>query len=339
MHLLSVFPHIQSLNAHTLTMETNSRTTFAHVNYALIRDSDQKGLYCDSQGNLSFSSTLHSRVTFESITPNVYIKVDNKYLVYDGTCVRVSATPVEWIWMPSTPSPDVDFVIARYNENVDWAQYLPGHVFIYNKGSNDIQISGDNISIIQLQNVGREGHTYLHHIIQNYKYLAKTTVFLQGNPFDHSNHLLQLVRQYNDFSEFQPLSTYYQKGKIPPASISDKYTETLYGSEYATYHIKSDLQLVDFHDHPLEIWTCRVYKSKHKCTDIIPHFLARCRLDVPPRPVYSFVFAALFAVSCNRIRKYKVEQYTRIKEELLRYHPQGGVDGYVLERLWPTIFE
>lgn len=37
-----------------------------------------------------------------------------------------------------------------------------------------------------LPNLGREAHTYLHHIVQHYDQLATVTVFCQGHPFDHA---------------------------------------------------------------------------------------------------------------------------------------------------------
>ena len=37
----------------------------------------------------------------------------------------------------------------------------------------------------RLPNIGREGHTYLHHITQRYHTLADTTIFLQGRIDDH----------------------------------------------------------------------------------------------------------------------------------------------------------
>lgn len=92
------------------------------------------------------------------------------------------------IWYHNVTRPKIDLVIARYNENLEWfknikLQYFRT-VFIYNKGS-DIQnsdfLSNSKIKIIKLDNVGREGHTYLHHIIENYNNLADVTIFLPGS--------------------------------------------------------------------------------------------------------------------------------------------------------------
>lgn len=82
-------------------------------------------------------------------------------------------------------------VVARYNENVEWTKQFP-NVVIYNKGD---KLEGDYNEIF-LPNVGREGHTYYHHICNNYDNLADYTIFLQGNPFDHSPTILPNLNKY-----------------------------------------------------------------------------------------------------------------------------------------------
>jgi hypothetical protein len=67
-------------------------------------------------------------------------------------------------------------VVARYKEDVSW---LDGYryVKIYNKDC------GDNL----LPNIGRESHTYLHYIIENYYNLPEIVFFTQGKIYDHTN--------------------------------------------------------------------------------------------------------------------------------------------------------
>ena len=93
----------------------------------------------------------------------------------------------------------IGIVVSRYNENVDWTNTF-SNVIIYNKG--------DPLpNTIPLPNVGREGHTYYKHIYDNYDNLHDYTIFLQGNPFDHSpNIIANLNRCKNINSEFEFLS-------------------------------------------------------------------------------------------------------------------------------------
>tara|TARA_Y100000389_G_scaffold178371_1_gene191511 strand:+ start:26718 stop:27467 length:750 start_codon:yes stop_codon:yes gene_type:complete len=85
----------------------------------------------------------------------------------------------------------ISIVIARYNECVKWSEQVP-NVIIYNKG-NEL---GECYNEILLNNVGREGHTYYKYICDNYENLSDYTIFLQGNPFDHSPHVLYNINKY-----------------------------------------------------------------------------------------------------------------------------------------------
>jgi len=74
-------------------------------------------------------------------------------------------------------------VVARYNEDLSIYLPLKDYCVIYNKGNDDIQKDFSNV--IKLQNVGREGGTYITHIINNYDNLDDYTIFIQGCPIDH----------------------------------------------------------------------------------------------------------------------------------------------------------
>ena len=82
-------------------------------------------------------------------------------------------------------------VVARYNENIEWTKQFE-NVIIYNKG---LKI-GDDYNEHFLNNVGREGHTYYKYIYDNYDNLSDYTIFLQGNPFDHSPNIISNLNNY-----------------------------------------------------------------------------------------------------------------------------------------------
>ncbi len=93
-------------------------------------------------------------------------------------------------------------IIARYQENIDWANGIKDCI-IYNKGTTTpISVH----PIISLPNVGREGHTYLYHIIQNYDQLDDHTCFLQGHPFDHTPDLEKRLQTFDHSLSFYVLS-------------------------------------------------------------------------------------------------------------------------------------
>lgn len=90
-----------------------------------------------------------------------------------------------------------DVVIARYAEDLEWLcddeivklfKSSHVHIHIYNKNPN-IPLSSRTSNCLKkfsstmhvLQNVGRDAHTYLTHIVSNYEQLADVTVFLPGS--------------------------------------------------------------------------------------------------------------------------------------------------------------
>jgi len=99
-------------------------------------------------------------------------------------------------------------VISRYNEDVEWANQFIGQIVLYNKGADDIS------GAIALPNVGREGHTYFKYICDNYDLLDDYTVFLQGNPFDHSPDIISQLEilQTSDNSDIK--FSYFNKKMI-----------------------------------------------------------------------------------------------------------------------------
>jgi hypothetical protein len=92
----------------------------------------------------------------------------------------------------------VAIVVARYTEDVEWTKQFP-NVTIYNKGPT---LGNDYPNVVEgLENVGREGHTYYKHIYDNYDNLDDYTIFLQGNPFDHSPNIINDIHTYINSKE------------------------------------------------------------------------------------------------------------------------------------------
>ena len=65
-------------------------------------------------------------------------------------------------------------------------------MIIYNKGN---KLNGGYNQIF-LDNVGREGHTYYRYIYDFYDDLKDYTIFLQGNPFNHSPNIISDLNNY-----------------------------------------------------------------------------------------------------------------------------------------------
>ena len=106
------------------------------------------------------------------------------------------------------PTVGLDIVVARYSQSATTvAQYvdsilevpslkqLKTRVFIYDKNSNTTEFQGNiteevvsqnKISVVSLENIGREGDTYLEHMVSRWDDLANHTLFMQDEPHDFS---------------------------------------------------------------------------------------------------------------------------------------------------------
>ena len=92
-------------------------------------------------------------------------------------------------------------VVSRFNESIEWTEQLD-NVIIYNKGDAITHTH----PIINLDNVGREGHTFYKYIYDNYHNLDDLTVFLQANPFDHCPNVIQQIHSLTEDVDFMFLS-------------------------------------------------------------------------------------------------------------------------------------
>ncbi len=76
-------------------------------------------------------------------------------------------------------------VIAKYKEDIGWVSLIPSgwNIHIYDKDRN-------------MENApGREAHTYLKFIYDNYDSLEGDYIFCQANPFDHCPTFLDELYQ------------------------------------------------------------------------------------------------------------------------------------------------
>lgn len=89
----------------------------------------------------------------------------------------------------------LELVVAHYTENLNWLRNLPTGVqkTVYTKSSEPIT----EHTTIPLPNIGREAHTYLHHLVNRYDSLADWTIFCQGKPFDHAYDFKKTVRAFD----------------------------------------------------------------------------------------------------------------------------------------------
>ena len=111
------------------------------------------------------------------------------------TCLLVLKKQKPMFVLPSAMSAGTKaVVISRFKEDIGGLVHLIAvqaandkqayDVFIYNKGPDGLQLTTHpflTYYVQNLPNVGRDGHTILHHIVTRYEDLHNITVFLPGS--------------------------------------------------------------------------------------------------------------------------------------------------------------
>jgi len=73
-------------------------------------------------------------------------------------------------------------VVARYTEDISWLLPITDQCIVYNKGPDDLD---PRFKTVKTENIGRESHTYLKYIVDNYENLPEKMFFVQGRVSDH----------------------------------------------------------------------------------------------------------------------------------------------------------
>jgi len=207
----------------------------------------------------------------------------------------------------------VEYIISRYNEDVNWATKAINEydkLTIYNKGKT-LDIS-KNSEVVNLPNVDREGHTYLYHIISNYDSLAEISVFLQGRIDD-------LV-----YPAFNPLYLYVDMARIYGFGASHI---KLVGP---TYWSNNPFNYEGNGRHALQLQSGEMLNTSETMLEFFYRFLG-------PVPILSAVsYCGCFSVKKELILSRPITFYKNLFKEINK-HP-NPLAGHYLERMWLYIF-
>lgn len=186
----------------------------------------------------------------------------------------------------------IELIVARYKENIGWLSNINPSIKItvYNK----YEESGQT-----LPNIGREGHTYLHHIINNYDNLSDFNIFLQGDPSFHDSTILDKINKFNPNDK-----------NIFPIFFGPSSIENMH-SIFCPSHING-LPMYYFFDLLFGIKSNRNTKLK-------------------------FYPGAQFLVDKKTILN-RPKEFYQFLIKFLSYEIDP-IEGYIVERLWPYIFD
>lgn len=201
-------------------------------------------------------------------------------------------------------------IVAKYNESIEWlndVSNLFNRIYLYNKGvcsENECLKCLDTetktkIVYKELPNVGREGHTYLWHVLNRRDELEDKLIFTQAEPFDH------LIKR-------QRASVDYFKDVCKNYLSSDKYFQG-FGCKHYVWRVglrgRREL-LIKLHK--------ELFETK---------FVSE----------YKFNNGGIFGVSKKAVLTRTDKFYKHIMNTPISQHINPH-EGFVLERLWVLIF-
>ena len=212
---------------------------------------------------------------------------------------------------------NIQVVVSVYKENMSWLNEEPFNgldTICYNKGNQDIaECKNSKCKVIDLPNVGRESHSYLHHIIENYNNLAPVTVFIPASWTDD--------RKKSTALEIIEKARTYKKTNIPTTPVSQN--DDVWGFQ-------------------LDEWTSTNSKNKEMNeTSLLQHCPQRpfgvwYKLNFPDTPLTHIQYTGIFAVARDDIIKHPIERYKNLIKYIDNHsNPEAG---HYIERAWHSIF-
>lgn len=197
-------------------------------------------------------------------------------------------------------------IVSHYNslEFLDLMSELKNdfNFFIYNKSNELLKNLSINRIEIKCDNIGREGYTYINHIINNYENLNDVNVFIQD---DFYNHLFNLNHFFANFSNNEHKEFY----QFPCASRSKDYPFTIRRTVVNG--------CIDFGRGNVD----GIFKFSKE-------------LGIPLPEIYETEVCANFLISKNRIHRYSKEKY----EEILNWLKKDIINEWTLEHSWKFLF-
>ena len=205
---------------------------------------------------------------------------------------------------------DKALIIARYNEDLDWLKkYKNFKITVYNKG---FRLKDKLLyEVINLENKGRESHTWLYHIVNNYYNLDDINIFLQGRiddlgcmAFKNPNEYCKNINKYGfKVKRYGLLGPFHWKKNIG-IEKDKRYKKNWKEGKIS----KSDKGFRKF------------------AKDILPEI-----------PIFvATSYGGCFAVKKESILQHKIIFYERLLEILSK--SENPIEGHYMERLWCYIF-
>jgi len=214
---------------------------------------------------------------------------------------------------------NIEIVVARFNEDLRWTCEFPFNRFqyiVYNKGNNENFYKRNVKHIINIKNVGKNDHTYLYYIIENYNNLSNIIVFFPGS--------LNL--------EYKKIKAKIILNNIVKSSFSNAYFLGNYHKNIKTF----------FNNFTLDNWETSDKQNLSLNREIILQ-----KSDIRPYGKwYTHFFGdtqanwcsmwGIFSIDKRDIIQHSIDRYKALLETINTHsNPEAG---HYIERSWGVIF-
>lgn len=305
----------------------------------------------DTASDTTSLETLSSALNDASNTPSseglsaANALTDTSTAVYDGAVSIQAPARVPDSQIPVTAKPQLDVVIAHHSEepyyikvwtdslrSIFYMQELGLRIIIYTKGSIELasikETSGAD-EVIQLPNVGREGGTYLYHLLNVYDDPPQFTLFAQAK--------LKKAQEEGSGKMTQWLQDRLQTrfdNETGFMSLDRKHDICYCG------HC-TDMGQDDFYPLWPQIYSMLQGKVCQRLEGHVlsfnGHFIvSRKRILARPRGIYQYLQALVNAPEDNWIHSEPEPRW--FEKKIGKSIPSNPKFGHTLERLWHTIF-
>ena len=217
-------------------------------------------------------------------------------------------------------NPDVEIVVARFREDVTWLKDAPYNRYrqtIYSKVPSVNPCAEQTVCNVRyLENIGRESHTYLSHIIDNYDNLADVTVFLPGSATDK----LKIDKTLNAMAHIHD----YPGTVFPSDSYGEGVSVKFNDFSIAEWQSTNDANRAVNRESTLDTCAERPFGNWYK-------------KNFPDLPrITPVAWNGIFAVARDHIHNHPKEYY----QNLLPYLTTSSNPecGHYFERAWGAIF-
>ena len=213
-----------------------------------------------------------------------------------------------------------EIVVSRFRENISWLadeQFSNDFKTIYNKGLPDIE-KFDKFTLcnqVVLPNVGREGQSFLYHIVHNYDRLADVSIFLPGSCMDEIkvSKTVEVIRRAKETRNTVISGKWYDDIRT---NLSQFSIDSWVGLSTENKSAQPSSSCAPASYRPFGRW--------------FDHYIGR---DVR---VHVACFTSTLAVSRDHILQQPLAKYEELLAAMSKH--SNPEDGHFLERAWEALF-